>query len=268
MFSAGVGLQPSKSNNYLEIVMKFNNLKVAVLAALILSPAIAFAQETTAEEVESNLSFNAQVVSDYVFRGISQTNGVMAVQGGADYAFGDSGFYLGAWGSNTNFGYQAAPDWEIDFYGGWAYDINETFFTDLSYIYYTYYGADAGEPSSNYGEFIAKFGMTDIAVLTVAYADDYSGLGGSATYVNLGNSWDLGKGYSINAGFGRTFQDSSLENNAGLLDYNDWNVGFAKNWGIITVALNYYDTDLPSDYFQPLRDEASDAVVLTFKISN
>ena len=110
--------------------------------------------------------------------------------------------------------------------------------------------------------------MTDIAVLTVAYADDYSGLGGSATYVNLGNSWDLGKGYSINAGFGRTFQDSSLENNAGLLDYNDWNVGFAKNWGIITVALNYYDTDLPSDYFQPLRDEASDAVVLTFKISN
>jgi uncharacterized protein (TIGR02001 family) len=247
--------------------MKFNNLKAAILAALILSPAVAFAQETTAEEVESNLSFNAQVVTDYVFRGISQTDGQLAVQGGVDYAFGDTGFYIGTWASNTNFGYQAAPDIEIDFYGGWSYDINETFNTDLSYIYYSYYGADAGEPSSNYGEFIAKFGMTDIAVLTVAYADDYSGLGGSATYVNLGNSWDLGKGYSINAGFGRTFQDSSLENQ-GLLDYNDWNVGFAKNWGIITVALNYYDTNLSSSYFQPLRDEASDAVVLTFKISN
>jgi uncharacterized protein (TIGR02001 family) len=247
--------------------MKFN-LKAAILAALALAPAISFADEAAvAEEIESNLSFNAQVVSDYVFRGISQTNGVMAVQGGADYAFGDSGFYLGAWGSNTNFGYQAAPDWEIDFYGGWAYDFNETFNTDLSYIYYSYYGADAGEPSSNYGEFIAKFGMTDIAVLTVAYADDYSGLGGSATYVNLGNSWDLGKGYSINAGFGRTFQDSSLEDQ-GLADYNDWNIGFAKNWGIITVALNYYDTNLPSDYFQPLRDEASDSIVATFKISN
>lgn len=247
--------------------MKFN-LKAAILAALALAPAISFADEAAvAEEIESNLSFNAQVVSDYVFRGISQTNGVMAVQGGADYAFGDSGFYLGAWGSNTNFGYQAAPDWEIDFYGGWAYDFNETFNTDLSYIYYSYYGADAGEPSSNYGEFIAKFGMTDIAVLTVAYADDYSGLGGSATYVNLGNSWDLGKGYSINAGFGRTFQDSSLEDQ-GLADYNDWNIGFAKNWGIITVALNYYDTNLPSDYFQPLRDQASDSIVATFKISN
>lgn len=247
--------------------MKFN-LKAAILAALALAPVASFAQEAVVvEEVESNLSFNAQVVSDYVFRGISQTNGVMAVQGGADYAFGDSGFYLGVWGSNTNFGYQAAPDWEIDFYGGWAYDFNETFNTDLSYVYYSYYGADAGEPSSNYGEFIAKFGMTDIAVLTVAYADDYSGLGGSATYVNLGNSWDLGKGYSINAGFGRTFQDSSLEDQ-GLADYNDWNIGFAKNWGIITVALNYYDTNLPSDYFQPLRDEASDSIVATFKISN
>ena len=233
-----------------------------------LKAAISFAQEAVVvEEVESDLSFNAQVVTDYVFRGISQTNGVMAVQGGVDYAFGDSGFYVGTWASNTNFGYQAAPDVEIDFYGGWAYDINETFNLDLSYIYYSYYLEDAGEPSSNYGEFIAKFGMTDIAVLTVAYADDYSNLGGAATYVNLGNSWDLGKGYSINAGFGRTFQDSSLESQ-GLLDYNDWNIGFAKNWGIITVALNYYDTTLSSSYFQPLRDEASDAVVLTFKISN
>lgn len=246
--------------------MKFN-LKAAILAAIVMTPAVSFAQETTAEEVESDLSFNAQVVTDYVFRGISQTNGVMAVQGGVDYAFGDSGFYIGAWGSNTNFGYQAAPDWEVDFYTGWAYDFNETFSTDLSYIYYSYYGADAGEPSSNYGEIIAKFGMTDIAVLTVAYANDYSNLDGSATYVNLGNSWDLGKGYSINAGFGRTFQDSSLESQ-GLLDYNDWNIGFAKNWGVITVALNYYDTNLPNDYFQPLRDEASDSIVATFKISN
>lgn len=244
--------------------MKFN-LKAAILAAIALAPTAAFAEDLA--EVESNLSFNAQVVSDYVFRGISQTNGVMAVQGGVDYAFGDSGFYAGTWASNTNFGPPDAPDAEIDFYGGWAYDINETFNLDLSAIWYSYYLQDNGYPSGNYGELIAKFGMTDIAVLTVAYSNDYSGLDGSATYVNLGNSWDLGKGYSINAGFGRTFQDSSLEDQ-GLADYNDWNIGFAKNWGIITVALNYYDTNLPSDYFQPYRDEASDAVVVSFKISN
>lgn len=244
-----------------------NNLKAAILAALLLAPVVSFAQEVAVVEEESpNLTFNAQVVSDYVFRGISQTNGAMAVQGGVDYSFGDSGFYAGTWASNTNFGYQAAADIEWDFYAGWAYDFNETFNIDLSAIYYSYYLED--EASPNYGELIAKFGMTDIATLTVAYTNDYSGLDGSATYVNLGNSWDLGSGYSINAGFGRTFQSSSLENDYGLLDYNDWNIGFAKNWGIITVALNYYDTDLPSDYFQPLRDEASDAVVLSFKISN
>lgn len=244
--------------------MKFN-LKAAILAAIALAPTAAFAED--AAEVESNFSWNAAVVSDYVFRGISQTNGVMAVQGGLDYAFGDSGFYVGTWASNTNFGPQDAADIEVDFYGGWAYDINETFNLDLSAIYYSYYFAENGYPDGNYGELIGKFGMTNIATLMVAYSNDYSGLDGAATYVSLGNSWDLGKGYSINASFGRTFQDSTLENQ-GLQDYNDWNIGVAKNWDLITVALNYYDTDLPSDYFQPFRDEASDSLVLTFKISN
>lgn len=242
-----------------------NNLKAAILAALLLAPAVSFAQEAAAEE-ESNFSANLGVVTDYVFRGISQTDGMIAVQGGLDYSFGDSGFYVGTWASNTDFGYQAAPDLEVDFYAGWAYDFNETFSMDLSAIYYSYYFDD--EDDYNYGEFVAKFAVTDIATLTVAYTNDYSNLGGSATYVNLGNSWDLGKGYSINAGFGRTFQSSDLENDWDIIDYNDWNVGVAKNWGVITVALNYYDTDLPSDYFQPLRDDASDAVVLSFKISN
>ena len=247
-----------------------NNLKAAILAALLLAPAVSFAQEEVVivEEESPNLTFNAQVVSDYVFRGISQTNGAMAVQGGVDYSFADSGFYVGAWASNTNFGPQDAPDAEIDFYAGWAYDINETFSTDLSYIWYSYYLADNGYGSGNYGEIIGSLSMTDIATLTVAYANNYGDLNGSATYVNLGNSWDLGNGYSINAGFGRTFQSSSLKNNEGLLDYNDWNIGFEKNWGIITVGINYYDTNLPSDYFQPYNNEASDAVVVSFKISN
>ena len=244
-----------------------NNLKAAILAALLFAPIVSFAQEVeVVVEEESNFSWNAGFVSDYVFRGISQTNGQMALQGGLDYAFGDSGVYIGTWASTINYGYVEAPDAEWDFYAGWAYDFNDSFNMDLSYAYYSYYYGDEG--SSDYGEIIGKFSMTDIATLTVAYTNNYSNLDGAATYVNLGNSWDLGKGYSINAGFGRTFQSSSLENNDGLLDYNDWTIGFEKSIGMLTIGLSYFDTNLPSDYFEPYRDKASNSVVLSFKIEN
>ena len=76
-----------------------NNLKAALLAALLLAPAVSFAQEA---EAESNFSWNAGVVSDYVFRGVSQSNREIALQGGLDYAFGDSGAYVGTWGATVD----------------------------------------------------------------------------------------------------------------------------------------------------------------------
>ena len=54
-----------------------------------------------------NFSWNLGVTSDYVFRGITQTDFDPALQGGLDYAFGDSGWYVGAWASNVDF---ADPD--------------------------------------------------------------------------------------------------------------------------------------------------------------
>lgn len=47
----------------------------------------------------SPLSFNVGVTSDYLFRGVSQTHGRPAIQGGIDYLHG-SGFYVGAWASS------------------------------------------------------------------------------------------------------------------------------------------------------------------------
>ena len=232
-----------------------NNLKAALLAALMLAPAVSFAQEAApaAEEASSNFSWNAGVVSDYVFRGVSQSGKDIAFQGGLDYSFGDSGFYIGAWGSNVDFGAQAAPDLEIDGYVGYKYDFGDKFNMDLMAIRYTYYGDDSGYGSSDYNELVTKWTLTNVATLTVAYADDWGNVGISSTYLNLGNSWDLGKGYAINAGFGRTyFSDSGV-------DYNDWNVGFSKSVGIVEFGLNYYDTNLD--------DNASDSVVVSVKIS-
>ena len=226
-----------------------NNLKAAILAALLLAPAVSFAQEVAAEE-ESNFSWNAGIVSDYVFRGVTQSGKDIAFQGGLDYAFGDSGFYVGAWGSNVDFGAQAAPDIEVDAYVGYNVDLSEKVNLDVMLTRYTYHGADSSYGNTDYNELITKVALADVATLTLGYTNDYSNTGENVLYANLGHSWDLGKEYSLNAGFGRTFADFG--------EYNDWNVGVSKTFGPLEVGLNYYDTNLPFN--------ASDSVVLSVKI--
>ena len=225
-----------------------NNLKAALLAALLLAPAVSFAQEA---EAESNFSWNAGVVSDYVFRGVSQSNREIALQGGLDYAFGDSGVYVGTWGSTVDYGEYDAPDFEADFYIGYNTDLGEKFNLDLMVTRYTYYGEENDYGSIDYNEFITKFAMKDVATLTLGYSNHYANSGEDYMYANLGNSWDLGKDFSLNASFGRTFDDTNG-------DYNDWNVGVSKSFGSVEFGLNYYDTNL--DY------TASDSVVLSVKI--
>jgi uncharacterized protein (TIGR02001 family) len=224
-----------------------NNLKAAILAALFLAPAVSFAQEA---EAESNFSWNFGAVSDYVFRGVSQSNREMAIQGGVDYAFGDSGVYVGSWASTVDFGEADAPDYEADFYIGYNTDLGEKFNLDVMAIRYTYYGEQNDFGSIDYNEFITKLEMKNVATLTVGYTDDYGNSGEDATYVNLGNSWDLGKDYSLNAGFGRIYDDYNGS-------FNDWNVGVSKTLGHVEFGLNYYDTNLD--------ERASESVVLSVK---
>ena len=80
------------------------------------------------------LSANVAVPNNYLWRGIEQTNGKSAISGGIDYA-SDSGFYAGTWVSNADW----APEmsYELDFYGGFAGEINGLGY-DLGLIYYAY----------------------------------------------------------------------------------------------------------------------------------
>lgn len=83
-----------------------------------------------------SVSANIGAVSNYVWRGQSQTGDQPAIQGGLDYAH-ESGFSAGAWVSNVDFG-GAEPNYELDFYLGFDRSIND----DLSYAlkigYYAY----------------------------------------------------------------------------------------------------------------------------------
>ncbi len=122
--------------------MKKSLLVAAVALGALFAGSAAMAQDA------GSLSYNIDVTSNYVWRGVTQTNGKQALQGGIDYKKGN--LYLGTWLSNTDYN---APkpgqhvDTEIDLYGGIAPTVGDWSF-DFGAIGYFYPGAD----SQNFGE--------------------------------------------------------------------------------------------------------------------
>ncbi len=213
------------------------------------APAEAAAEE---EEEESNWTWNLALTSDYLFRGISQTDRKPAVQGGLDYAFGDSGFYVGIWASNVDFADADGPDMEVDTYVGWNHDLSDAWNLDLSVVHYGYFGERQVYGNIDYSEAIGALTWSEMLTFTVAYAPDYSNLGYNSLYFNVTGSWEIGEAFSLNAGFGHSVFGEDNGN------YNDWNVGISRQFGPVNAALNYYDTDIDD-----AGDRLSDAVVLS-----
>jgi len=86
---------------------------------------------------------NATLVSDYRFRGISQTFKLPAIQGGFDWSH-SSGWYAGTWGSNISGNeYPNGASLEWDLYGGWKGEVAKDLTLDLGTLYYYYPGAYA-----------------------------------------------------------------------------------------------------------------------------
>src|ERR1700709_491981 len=97
-------------------------LKLAVLLSALAASGAAMAQTAAAAapEPDYTLSFNVGAVTDYRYRGISQSRLKPALQGGIDFAH-KSGFYVGTWASTIKWIKDAGGDSnvEIDLYGGY-----------------------------------------------------------------------------------------------------------------------------------------------------
>ncbi len=255
--------------------MRLNRLALALSAAMFALPMSAMAQDAAApadqaneapeaavvvEEAASNFSWNLGVTSDYVFRGITQTDFDPALQGGLDYAFGDSGWYIGTWASNVDFVSVGTPDIELDAYFGWGTEIAEDWTLDLHAIRYFYLGESDGYGSLDYNEYFAKVSYAEMLTFTVAYANDYANQDYSSTYFGLTGAFDIGHGFSLNAGVGH----SDFSNDVG--NYTDYNIGVSRSFGPVEAALTYYDTT--GDYADSLYggDNTSDSFVISFKI--
>jgi uncharacterized protein (TIGR02001 family) len=91
---------------------------------------------------QAQFSSTWTAVSDYDFRGFSQSAKDPALQASADYAFGDSGFSIGAWASNVDFS-PFDGDIELDLYANYVGKINDTFSWTAGLTRYMYPGSDS-----------------------------------------------------------------------------------------------------------------------------
>jgi uncharacterized protein (TIGR02001 family) len=236
--------------------MRKTILASAVIGALSL-PTVVMAEDAPPA---SPLSFNVGVVSDYLFRGVSQTHGKPAVQAGIDYAH-PSGFYVGAWGSNITW----VKDWvgkgsvEVDVYGGYKNTFGGGDFSyDVGYITYNYPGHGNATPAlanPNTQELYASIGWKWLsAKYSYATSSHFIGwYGGSlydqntrgSDYLELNANYDLGDGWTLVGHMGHQ-KVKGYVTTPGVLEsanYDDWKIGATKDVGFGVVGLAYSDTN-------------------------
>jgi len=212
-------------------------MKSQVVATTILAltlSAMASAADQEGEKKSVSVSGNVALVSDYRFRGISQTDGGPALQGGLDVDFAN-GFYLGTWGSNVDF----ANSLELDYYGGYRGHISESLSFDVGTIYYDYPSTPDEDP---YGELYGKLGFAGFT-LGLAYSDDYYLESGKFLYSAVDYATELG-GFGLNFHLGHNAFDSDKFLGGAGDSYLDYSAGISREWGGVEWGLSVVDTDL------------------------
>jgi uncharacterized protein (TIGR02001 family) len=199
---------------------------------------------------QAELGANLGVSSNYYFRGVSQTDDAAAISGSVDYSH-DSGFYLGTWMSNVDFG--GKEDMEVDIYAGFGNDIGDTGFAyDISLLYYWYPGAggDAQGGELDYTEAIASLSFGPV-MATIAYTLDSEYDDDDAPFIEgdlyYGLSADLPvdiQGFGLSAFVGYYDFDADGDDAVGDLSYTHWGASLSKDAGDMgTFSLNYEQAD-------------------------
>ena len=246
-----------------------------VLTGLVGAPALAMAAE---EESPHKLSANVTLTSDYIFRGISQTGGDPAIQGGFDYTH-SSGLYLGTWASNVGWiedfqGYDSG-NMEIDLYGGFRGNIGKTDFTfDVGAIQYWYPGdKPSGVTDADTTEIYGAAGWKWFTAKYSYYVSDevfgFANADGSY-YLGLSGSLPIGEsGFTLGASWG-TF---NFKNNSNQ-DYDDWSFSGTYDMGKlskvadgVTLGLKYTDTNADEAFWTDANNQELGKGTFTFWVA-
>lgn len=227
--------------------------RVSLVAALAAVPALASAQAKP--EPDYTLTANVTLASEYLYRGIAQTAGKPAIQGGFDFAH-KSGIYLGNWNSNISWLSDLYPGVtapiEMDFYGGWKTKLGEIGL-DFGGLYYYYpisnkpanfTSPDTFEAyaAATWGPASLKFSWAFTDLFGIAETDGSYYIDGTFSYP-IGES-----GFSVLAHLGyqsvsNSSTTPSCSNGTKDYSYADWKLGGAYSVSGWTFGAYYSDTN-------------------------
>jgi uncharacterized protein (TIGR02001 family) len=216
------------------------SLSLLVLALSAALPAFA------ADEPDP-LSFNVGAVSEYRYRGITQSRLKPALQGGIDYA-APSGFYIGTWASTIKWIKDAGgdADVEVDLYGGYKAEVAKGLTLDVGGLYYLYpgnkLGSVAGFANANTFEI---YGALTFGPVTAKYSHSTTNLFGTVDsknsgYFDVSANFDLGNGMTLTPHVGhQTIKHSPA------WSYTDYSLTLAKDFSglVLTAAVVGTDAD-------------------------
>ncbi|RPJ77056.1 MAG: hypothetical protein EHM15_00950 [Desulfobacteraceae bacterium] len=219
-------------------------------------------QTTNPENFSATLTF----ATDYVFRGVSQTDNKPAVQGSFDYKH-PIGVFAGLWGSNVD-DYVSDGSIELDIYGGYGLALFSDFNVQASLIYY-YYPGGGSDPRKDYveGHLGADYTFKEWPLgpkITAGYnySPDFFGEDGDAHYTS--GRFDLSLPFELTlyglVGYQWVEGDKSTGNGAGEngndgFDYIHWQVGISRPLLGFTLDLSYQDTDEANFLGEDIADE-------------
>jgi uncharacterized protein (TIGR02001 family) len=203
--------------------------------------ALATASGIAAAADDNTISANVSLASDYIWRGVSQTNEKPAISGGFDYShdFEPVSWYIGTWASNvdpTFFGGRHSPSTELDLYTGLSGDLGD-FSYDAGWLRYFYPGGSVNDTTEwHLGGGWKWFGAT------YYYSKDWFGTDDDASRIEGTFDYDLPYEISFSAVVAKNFGDG-IEDYFNS-DYTDWSLGVSKSWVGVDWGFTYTDTNI------------------------
>jgi len=230
-----------------------NTLLAAAVGAAAAAPGLVHAQATSPHTLTGNMA----IVSDYRFRGISQTFVQPAIQGGIDYTH-SSGFYLGNWDSNVSGISFVDGSLEMDFYGGFRFGAGPVGL-DVGFLQYYYPNAQVAGTKYDTQEiyaaaswkwFTLKYSstITDWFGVTAPGADS-KGSG----YIDLTASVEVAPKLTLVGHVGQ-----QKVKNYSNLDYTDYKLGLSYDLNGWALGLAYIDTDANDPFYTMATDASGD----------
>ena len=231
----------------------------SLLAATILAgcafaatPALADDAAPADPTPEFTVTGNVALVTDYRFRGVSQSAGDPAIQGGLTLNH-KSGLYVGAWSSSINFANVGADatfgNQELDLFGGWTGSLTNNLTLDAGLLYYAYPGGHVGKAEffEPYASLSTTVGPAKLKVGANYAWKGQSGLAGNDSLYLRGDVTVAipNTPVSVLAHVGRT--DGQLGILAPRSKYTDWSLGAEAAYKFAKVGIQYVDTDITNN---------------------